>query len=99
MTLIGGVNLTNRLSIRNSFVLEGIFDALSGWAIAQIALSAPFGLAGGSIVQAPGFRAKSLFENEVMALLLVVVLVLVLGFFGDFEDEDDDENKEDAAIA
>jgi hypothetical protein len=50
-------------------------------------------------VMRPITAFKSLFENEVMALLLVVVLVLVLRFFGDFEDEDDDENEEDAVIA
>jgi hypothetical protein len=44
-------------------------------------------------------RPQSLFENDVLAILLVVVLVLVLGFLGDFEDEDDDENEEEAVIA
>jgi hypothetical protein len=44
-------------------------------------------------------KAQSLFENEVLDILLVVVLVLVLGLLGDFEDEDDDENEEDAVMA
>ena len=40
---------------------------------------------------------KNLFENEVLAILLVVVLVLVLGLVRDFED--DDENEEDPVMA
>ena len=61
-------------------------NELKGWQIFSVLA---WGILPEPLQASPGNVSKSLFENEVLPLLLVVVLVLLLGLVRDFEDEED----------